>query len=343
MDDSILVMLPDGAVRLYSATGPGDQPVLADAVLTDYPGCTLGVLEECQTSLPADTPLHPGHTYYITPGAAPDVPVPVAPPRVQRSVTSRDCPRQHPAAYIADVGVSEAGALSLSDVSGSLSSSRVYTAEAAVAAMMAGDRAERAAGNRPASFDLPPLFWGFDSPLASPSIPGSPIHHQRRLHPRRSLELTRGSQSCSHSPVVDGLSSGYPLSMRSAVPKSTRRSSLSRHLRRDIPCARSAPPATTLTDAAAAIALSECSRMFASAALAPGSPSVNDADAAAASPSRRRLRRTTSRRAVADASAAVAAFGSPSWGSGQCSALKEFRAEIGEVSGETGYQTVNRV
>ncbi|CAI5535909.1 unnamed protein product [Closterium sp. Naga37s-1] len=336
MDDSVLVMLPDGAVRLYSATGPGNQPVLADAVLTDYPGCTLGVLEECLTSLPAETPLHPGHTYFITPGAAADAPVPAAtatpavvatanpPPRVPRSASTVTCPWQHQQRYPphTNVWTSDSDGFNISSSAPRSDSAGVYTADAALAAIAGGD----ARGTSRESFDLSLLLWGLDSPLASPSHPqgGSPSQRQR-LHPRRSLEITRGSQSCSHSPLVDGSPSGYSLS-KGPAPKSTRRSSLSRQLRRGSPCATSAPAATTMTDAAAAVVLSESSRMLATSAgltSAGASPSANGADAA--STSRRRLPKSATRRVLADASAAVAAFGRSSHRSDLCSesGLKE--------------------
>ncbi|CAI5464251.1 unnamed protein product [Closterium sp. Yama58-4] len=69
-DDSILLLLPDGGVRMFSDSRPGDPPLLVSDVLAEFPNCRVCRLDS--PSSPGRSPclsphaaLRPGTTYFL--------------------------------------------------------------------------------------------------------------------------------------------------------------------------------------------------------------------------------------------------------------------------------------
>ncbi|CAI5983011.1 unnamed protein product [Closterium sp. NIES-64] len=69
-DDTILLLLPDGGVRMFSAARPGDPPLLVSHVLAEFPNCRVCRLDS--PSSPGRSPclsphaaLRPGTTYFL--------------------------------------------------------------------------------------------------------------------------------------------------------------------------------------------------------------------------------------------------------------------------------------
>ncbi|GJP44771.1 hypothetical protein CLOM_g9169 [Closterium sp. NIES-68] len=60
-DDTILLLLPDGGVRMFSAARPGDPPLLAADILAEFPACRV-----CRL----DSPSSPGRSACLSPRAA---------------------------------------------------------------------------------------------------------------------------------------------------------------------------------------------------------------------------------------------------------------------------------
>ncbi|CAI7794744.1 unnamed protein product [Closterium sp. NIES-53] len=70
-DDTILMLLPDGGVRMFSAARPGDPPLLVSDVLAELPNCRVCRLDSPSSS-PGRSPclsphaaLRPGTTYFL--------------------------------------------------------------------------------------------------------------------------------------------------------------------------------------------------------------------------------------------------------------------------------------
>ncbi|CAI7772160.1 unnamed protein product [Closterium sp. NIES-53] len=85
--ESVIVMLLDGSIRLFDKSADSSEQLTAQTVLSEYPHMNLSLLEAL---VAPPTPLVPGETYFLTPKRAPSAArPPLTPPSRDGSHTSR--------------------------------------------------------------------------------------------------------------------------------------------------------------------------------------------------------------------------------------------------------------